>query len=322
MNIFRSGTNNLAKILSVVAALVLWFHVTVGASFNTTVSVPIRYIGPVRGLMVADGIPDHVLVQARGSGRALLFYSLRKVLVQARRYVLVNLGGLSSGKHTITIHTEQVNLGAGDLEVERILENAEFTVSLDLKVQRTVAVDVDSLPGIRVAKDAVLVRPPEVAPRFVTIVGPGGIVRSIRTIPIKNLSRNEVSLRDTVVRAVLDTTIYPFVTVSPREVELRFSLEPLAEKVFSGIPVRPKDFPWNRYAFEPDSLTVTVQGPESIVRKLKPRDITVTVLYKAFLEQAENGGNAVKPEITFPKGVTAVTLAPETVRITPLDAKG
>jgi hypothetical protein len=322
VNIFKSGTNNLAKVLSAVAALVLWFHVTSGASFTTTVSLPIRYIAPARGLMVAGGVPDHVLVQARGPGRALLSYSLRKHPAEARRYVVVNLGGLPGGKHPVAIHADQVNLGVDGLAVERIIENAEFTVSLDLKVQRTVAVNADSLPGLQVAKDAVMVRPPAVVPRFVRIEGPEGVVRTIRSVPIKTLVPGEVSLRDTVLHATLDTLANPFVTVSPGEVELRFALEPLAEKVIPGIPVRPKDFPWNRYAFEPNSLTVTVRGPESVISKLRPRDIMVIIPYRSFLAQAVNGGNAVKPEITFPKGVTAVTLAPDTVRITLRGAKG
>lgn len=322
MNLFKSGTNNLAKVLSVAAALVLWFHVTTGTYFTTNVAVPIRYMGPSRGLMVAGGVPDHILVQVRGPGRALLSYTLRKLPVQAKRYVLVNLGGLPGGKQPITIHADQVNLGAEGIEAVRIIENAEFTVPLDNKFQRTVAVSVDSLPGLQVAKDAVMVRPPDVLPRFVTIEGPESIVRPIRSIPIVMPDRRTVSLRDTVMKVALDTTVNPYVTVSPREVELRFALEPLAERVISGIPVRPRDFPRKLYIIEPDSLTVTVRGPESVVSKLRPRDITATVSYRLFLAQAENGGNIVKPEITSPKGVTVVTLAPETVRITPRDAKG
>jgi hypothetical protein len=323
VNIFRSGTNTLAKIISIVAGLVLWFHVTSGSTFTTNVTIPVRLVGIVRGLMVAGAVPDHILVQVHGTGRALLSYSLRKSAVRSEQpFVLVNLGNLLSGKHTITLHTDQVELGTDDLKVDRIIENAEFTVPIDVRIQRTVMVDTDSIPKFEIASDAVQVKQPEAIPKSVTVDGPGTIVRAIRAVEIKSFAPASVSLGDTLVRAVLDTAAIPFATITPAEVGFRIWLEPLAEKEFTGIPVRSGDFPAIRRTLVPDSLAVTVRGPASLIEKITPRDIAVTVLYRDFLDQAEKGGNTVKPVVTVPPGITGVSLAPERVRVSVSGSKG
>lgn len=322
MKLIRSGTNTLAKVLSLLVALVVWLQVTVGADFTTTADVPVRYSGTMRGLMVADTLPDHVTVRMHGSGRALLAWSMAKQANRKGRFVFVDIGSLPTGKHTVTIRPEQVILGGEGLEVERILENEHFEVPIDIRMRRTVAVLIDSLPGLKIDDGVTMTRPPTAEPKYVTIEGPESVVRSIHSIPVTSLSKHELSLADTVLLGVLDGHIHPFVSVSPRTVNLRFHVEALSEVVFEGVPVRPRDFPANRFAFEPDSLTVTVHGPESILSHLRPRDIRVTVPYRSFLEQVENGGNAVKPDITFPRGITSAELEPEKIRITIRDAKG
>jgi hypothetical protein len=317
VNLFKSGTNNLAKVLSAAAALFLWFHVTIGSSFTTTLSLPIQYIGPAKGLMIAGDVPDHVSARVRGTGRSLLAYSLQKHPAQTQRYVLVNLNGLPSGKHPITIHTDQVNMGAESLDVERITEYEEFTVAIDLKIQRSVSVDTDSIPGLRMEKDIVMVKPPDVEPRFVTIEGPENVVRAIHSIPIHVPSRTAVSLQDTLLTAEINVEFFPFVTVNPKEVRLHFEVEPVAERVIDGIPVRLRDFPRQRFSFEPATVAVTVRGAASVIARLASRDISVNVPYRSFLDQAGKDGMEVKPDIVFPKGITDVTPDPETVRITP-----
>ncbi len=322
MNILRSGTNTFAKILSLLVALVVWFQVTVGADFTTTANVPIRYSGTMRGLMVADVLPDHVTVRMHGSGKALLAWSMGKQPAQKGRFVFVDIGSLPAGKHVVNIRPDQVSLGAEGLEAERIVENDRFEVAIDIRARRTVSVRTDSLPGLKIQDGVTVMRDPVADPKYVTIEGPESIVRSVSSVAVSSLTKHELTLADTVLLATIAAEINPFVTVSPRTVNLHFDVEQLSELVFEGVPVRAKDFPANRFAFEPDSLTVTVHGPESILSRLRPRDIRVTVPYRSFLEQAENGGNAVKPVISFPKGITAAKLEPEKIRITARDAKG
>ncbi len=315
---FKSGTNNAAKVMSVLAALVLWFHVTAGGTFTTTVSLPIRYIKPVRGLMVASVTPERVLVLVRGSGRALFIHNIKRLSDQDKQYALVNLAGLPEGKNRISIDRSKVFLGVDGLDVESILENADFTVVLDHKTQRTVTVDVDSLPGLRVEKGITVVGRPATEPKYALIEGPASILRTIASVRVASLPRTEVSLSDTVLKAELDTRMNPFVDVQPRKVELRFTVEPLAEKVMAALPVRLKGFPGKRkYIASPESLDVRIQGPASVMARVEREDLSVSVPYDSFLKQTADGGKSVRPEIVYPKGVTGVSPSPETVQVAP-----
>ena len=317
MRIFKSGTNNVAKVMSLLAALILWFHVTSGGTFTTTVSLPIRYIKPVRGLMIASAAPERVLVLVRGSGKALITHNLKRFSDQDKQYALVNLAGLHEGKNQISIDRATVFLGVEGLEVESILENADFTVFLDRKTQRTVTVDVDSLPDIRVDKGLSVVGRPVPEPRYAILEGPESLLRTISKIRIASLPRSTVSLKDTVVMADLDVKMNPFVDVQPKKVELRFKIEPLADKVIEGAPVRLKGFPGKRnYTADPESLNIEIQGPSSIIARVDRGDLMVSITYASFLQQTANGNDAIRPMIVFPKGVTGFA-SPETVHVAP-----
>jgi hypothetical protein len=303
--------------MSVLAALILWFHVTAGATFTTLISVPVRYILPVRGLMVASETPQRVMVLVRGTGRALISYNLRRITDQSGQYVLINLAGLSAGRHRIVVERNQILLGTEAIEIESIIENGEFDVTLDLKLSKAVTVDVDSLPGLEVAKDAVVVGKPTVVPQYVTIEGPEKIIASLNKVPIETLLQNHVSLSDTILRARLKEDFRDYVTVEPKQVALRFTVERLMEKTIGGIPVRLRNFPWRRrFATDPDSVTVTVRGPESLVSKVEAESITVEIPYQSFVQKLESGEDSVQPTVAFPNGVTG-SVTPGMIRVAP-----
>lgn len=304
--------------MSILAALLLWFHETTRGTFTTTVSLPIQYIKPVRGLMVASVAPERTLVLVQGTGKSLITNHIKRFSAKDKQYALVNLAGLPEGKNLITLDRNKVFLGTDGLEVESILENAEFAVFLDQKIQRTVAVDVDSLPGLRVDKGTAVVGHPASEPRYALLEGPQSILKSISKIRVASLSRTAVSLSDTVLNAELDTDLNPFVEVQPQKVELRFTVEPLSEKVVEGIPVRLKGFPGKRnYSADPDSLDIRIQGPESVIAKVKRGDLAAVIPYASFLRQSADGGESVRPDIVYPKGITEVSPSPETVHVTP-----
>ena len=167
---------------------------------------------------LAELLAERVLVLVKGSGKALITHNLKRFSEQDKQYALVNLAGLSEGKNQVSIDPNSVFLGVDGLEVVSVLENADFSVVLDHKTQRTVTVDVDSLPGLRLDKGTVIVGHPVTEPRFVTLEGPGSILRTISKIRIASLPRTTVSLSDTVLQADLDTKLNPFVEVQTKKV--------------------------------------------------------------------------------------------------------
>ncbi|MDP2983895.1 MAG: CdaR family protein [Candidatus Latescibacter sp.] len=322
MNLFKSTAHTTAKIVSVLLALVLWFNVTTDASFTTTVSIPVRYSNPAGNLIVASELPKTVPVQIKGSGKTLIYFGLKKISEHDQRYIPVNLANLSRGKHEIVLERNQVNLGSfSDVEVVGITENSRFTLTIDREIKKSIQVRLDSLPDIKVAHGYTTVGKPLAKPELVTVTGPEETVGSLSSIPIKSFDRNSISDADRMITARVDTGI-PFVKIEPKEVTLFFVVEPLAEKVLSGIPVRMKNFPKNKgFRCEPDNVTVTISGPESKVSLITPKVITAAVQYQTYLQQEESSGD-IKPEIIFLWDIPGVTATANSVRIVPQEPKG
>ena len=65
----------------------------------------------------------------------------------------------------------------------------------------------------------------------------------------------------------------------------------------------------------PDTLSVYIQGPESVVSRSRFEDIFISVNYRAYLDQIAQGDSLITPEITYPEGITNVTITPGVLHI-------
>lgn len=322
MNLVKLTTNTTAKIISVLLALIFWFNVSTDASFTTTKSITVRYTKPEKGLIVASELPKTIPVEIKGTGKSLIYFNLKNISDRNQRYILVNLADLSRGKHEIVLDRNQVNLGAvNDVEVVSITENSRFNLTLDREIKKGIPVRLDSLPEIKIARGYTVVGKPLVQPELLNVSGPEETVSALSSIPIKSFVRNSISDTNRMLTARVNTGIYRFVKIEPNEVNLFFTVEPLAEKVLSGILVHMKNFPRNsNLECKPDSVTVTIRGPESKVSKITQKSVIATVQYKTYQQQAEGG--EIKPEITFQKDIPEVTATVNPLRIVLREPKG
>jgi YbbR domain-containing protein len=323
VKVAKAGTNLTAKIVSFLFALVLWLVVSLNAPFTYKVNVPIKYLGPSEGYIVTGSYPDKVLLLIQGTGKELLSFSLKQMFNPAEFYALVSLSGLTKGKHQVELDKSKINVsGDGSLEVESILDKTYFSIEIDRMITRNIPVNTDSLPDFQVDKGYVIVGKPVVKPQFIVIQGPEDTLNTMRSVRIASLDRNRISVKDSTVKATLRNDYINLVTIDPEIVDISFNFEPLAQKVFVNIPLTLKSFPRkNLPQFIPDSFTVDVKGPESIISKLKPDDILVTIQYQKFLEQRAQGEQVIRPEVKFPEGVN-VSLTPEIVRFTIKSVRG
>ena len=317
MKIVESGSNLTAKILSVLSAIVLWLVITLHTTFSYKVPIPIKYFGPSEGFMMTGSYPEKALVYIRGTGRALLVFSIKRILDPEQHYATVSLTGFTTkGKHQVDLDKNKINLGdTTTLVVDSILENAFFSVEIEKIDTRSIPVDLDNLPEFTVENGYVIVGKPQAKPGIVVVKGPVDTLDTMNTIKISSLPSSKVSIKKPVLQANLGKDLSEFVTTNPKTINLYFTVEKLAQKIFTGIPLVLKNFPkGNIPHFVPDSLNVAVEGPESIVSKLKADDILVTVRYQEFLDLSAQGVSIIKPEIKLPENVTAVTVTPDMVQ--------
>ncbi len=316
MNLKKIGPKNTAKILSVIFAAVLWFHVATQEGYNQKAFIPIRYINPSSGYMLASTPPEEILVNISGSGKNLIIFNLVKFFDPEGNFIAVNLAGLPKGRHRINLEKDNIYLSIDKaITVEGILYNSFFPVVIDNKMKRTVKVNLDSIPNFELENGNVLNGKPTANPEFVTIEGPEDILNTISSINIKKLEDTFISLQDSVVHVKLVNDIR-FVIVDPDEIDIYFPVEPLLTKLFRDVPLTMTGFPKREnLKLNPDTLSVFIQGPESVVSKLRAEDIVVTVNYKNYLEQIANGDSLIVPKIYYPEGITSASITPGVLRI-------
>ena len=323
MKIPLSGSNLTAKIVSVVVALLLWLIVTLGTTFTYKVSLPITYVGPSEGYIQTGERPDRVLVLIKGSGRALLLFSIREMMTPERHYALVSLTELTTkGKHQITLDKRDIHLSDdSNLGVESILDNAFFSLYIDRLVTRNLRVNVDSLPPYSIEKGFVVVGRPLASPGLIVARGPEDVLNSLRSIRIESFVQDKLSGEKPVLNAQLRNRPEDLVTLNHDAVELKFTVEPLIRKVFDDVPLKLYSFPRKKTPqFTPAAFSVSAEGPESIITKLKPKDILISIQYRAYLDMSSRGEHTIRPEIRSPEGVS-VTLSPEFIRFSDSAAK-
>jgi YbbR domain-containing protein len=307
-----------AKILSVLFACILWFHISSKAEYTYKVDIPVKYIEPSNGFIIASQIPSEAVIQVRGSGRKLFPYMMKRFSKKDGSYAIVSLVGLQKGRYQVSIDNNNIFIPANiGLNPDNFHSNVKIPVVIDKKIKRTIPVDSNSLPPFTVKDTCILVGKPKPKPEFVTAEGPEDILGDFHALRVKALDKNEISERDSLVPAILDTDSLMFVTINPKSVNIYFPVEPLETRLLSGIRVVLKNFPKKvRPRLEPDTLSVVVQGPKSVVSKLRGGDILVMVNYKIYRQHIARGDSIMEPLIFYPDDITTIRTIPEILHVT------
>ena len=316
MKFILAGPHDTAKLICFLFALLLWFHVATEQEYSDRVSIPVRYHEPSSGYILANSPSDRVKIAVTGTGKSLLSFRIGLLTNPEDAYANVALADLRRGTHIITLTTEDVTIPDDtSVTIDDIIENAELSVLIDRKIERTLAVAADSLPPYRIEEGLVLNGKPTVAPESVTVEGPEEVLLGMRTIRPASMSTGTISLADSLVEAILDIPS-PFMSVSQATVEVRFPVERLRTKLFRGVPVTLSGFPRSfQSVLLPDTLSVLIQGPESVISRSRAEDIVVEVDYSSYLDQTADGDSLVTPTIRHPGGITGASTTPVALRV-------
>ncbi|MFC1541332.1 YbbR-like domain-containing protein [Candidatus Latescibacterota bacterium] len=312
------GKNTTAKVLSVLFAFILWFNIASNMEYSDKVTIPIKYTEPSSSFMLASVPPKDAQVYISGSGKSLIYFYLRKFISLDDSYISANLAGYTKGEHKIELKEESIYFSKGeDIIVERILTNSFFPINIDKKIKRTFKVDVDNLPEIKLNENLVFNGKPVANPEYVIVEGPEDIVDPIKSIGVVSLEKNVITESDTIIGATLNDD-FDFARFSQKEITLNFSVEPLRTKLFQ-IPLNYINFPQrNRQKISPDTLSVYIRGPESVISRSRSSDIVISVNYRSYLNRITQGDSLIAPEIVYPEGITDVTITPGFLQISGL----
>jgi YbbR domain-containing protein len=222
-------------------------------------------------LILAEEIPDHIDVQVRGRGKALL-----KLLLAESRSIKIDAQEFKRGEMDYSIEPGQVPIPEGlDLRVTGILPSENLKVWLDYSMEKTLKVQ----PQVKVVAAEGFEKVGELHynPDEVTISGPRMWVRDLKVIGTQEIVIEDA---DETVSDQVDLVLpegYNLVLSSPK-VNFSQNVERTVERRFSRLPVELTNVPKRReITIQPESIDLTISGAESVVQEIGTEQIGVTV---------------------------------------------
>jgi YbbR domain-containing protein len=164
------------KLVSVVMALLLWFHVATDNTYEYSDKFPLEIVGIPESLLLAEKLPDYINVTIQGKGKDLL-----KLMVAEKDSLKLDAREFKRGDTDYLIKPEDVPLPDGlELRVAAILPPKKLKIRLDYPMEKKLNVQpkVSFLP----AEGFVQVGEVHFNPKEIEISGPRMWVRNLTDI--------------------------------------------------------------------------------------------------------------------------------------------
>lgn len=260
--LFRLRKDYKAKLASVLIATALWAYVQNRQIQEITLNVPVQYQNLSDELVFTDEPPRYLKITLRGKKDDLKFPS-------SHLRATVDLSAASPGKKFYPVLfdvrqlPENIRLRKEQLRVKLTLERLEKkTVRVRLNLKGTVAA------GYRVGRKKII-------PDKVTIQGPRTTLNDIRFLETKpiNLSDRSETIHKQVrlnhpanVRILDHQKVTAHITI--------FKENTVNERKIDNVPLRSENLdPALEAVFSNNTVSVFVQGPPDILKKVSAKDL-------------------------------------------------
>ena len=218
-----------------------------------------------------------------------------------------DLSGLSQGIHRLAVKTANISLPKGVSFLEPVTPT--LTIRLGRKISKTVDVlaelEGEPAPGFVVA--AVRLKPDRIQ-----LTGTAAMLEgmdTVRTRPINLNAASESFKKEIPLNLPESVIVDPPSRIVVAEIDIQ---ERLITRLLENIPLTAKGTA-NGYRIEPKGITLTIKGPEAIVRKIETNPaFSVTI----DLEGLAPGSHALKAAIKLPLHTTLVHVSPELFSVT------
>jgi YbbR domain-containing protein len=254
-------------------AFLLWFMVKMNKHYEYSIQVPLVMENLDQDKILKYTYKDEVNVEFLGKGIDLLrlhFYHVfyRIDLSGTPRYLEFDL----------TEHPEYVNYPRElDVSVKSILRPRTLVIELDKKMQRKLPVVVDY--SLQEPPGMILVNVTS-KPESVLVTGPAQMFNKIRAISTEKKEFKE-PLRPFSEKFTIHASDEFFSEYEPREVEVTFDIQRLAEKEVLDVPVTVIHKPANLEVIPlPSNATIYIKGGEKLLADLDIKDFQIIIDFK------------------------------------------
>jgi len=303
---FNPFANLSLKLISLFIAIFLWFIVSGGNRGVMDFRVPLQLAGLPGKLAIAGEYPDTVDVRVQAPDVIL------SRLSEAQINVIVDLSKVTEGEQIIPITADLVHLPGGANVVK--VSPSQIKLTIEKKMARKLPV-VPSVVGT--PKSGFAVRRVSVSPEQVIVEGARSEVASldqVLTTPV-SVAERASSFRERVRLVVPNPRVW---LLGDRYAEVSVEIgERIERRRIEGIPVKLVRSSY-RASFQPEKIAVVVEGPSSLLERLRPSDFRAVVYGKGLVPLAM--GYMVSPKVDIISGkkgnLRIVSIIPKEVKVT------
>ena len=291
-------------VASVILSILVWLSVSMNDEYSVALRIPFVVSNLPDGMALANAVPRTILVRVHGTGWQIASSSL-----STNSSISIDASNLNSRKVVLTSRElgYSVNLGSSADVVSFAPDTV--TVTMDSLAAKRVPVSTTRIEIVP-RNGFTTVGEPEILPDSVTISGAKSIlsrINSWQTMPRK--FRNVINSIDK--NIPLSDTLERLVHVDSREVNVKVTIEQIAENTYKAIPVRILN---NADSVDvlllPPSVDLTVRGGISTMTDLTPDSFVVTVDYADLVGLASSH---IRPDVKVPPFLQLISVQPDSL---------
>jgi YbbR domain-containing protein len=286
-------------------ALLLWLVVTTNKEYKTRIEVPFRIVRLAENKVLIKPVPDKVIMEVSGKGRALIGLNFYKTkidleLPEINKSTVIDLNNYIS---RFDVATE---LG---ISVVDIIEPKQ----LDLRVDRfTVAEkplrvqsNIQTAPGYTL--NSIVMEEDSV-----TVSGPASLIDRLNYLETEKVEEKNVKYPFRKSVAIVQPRP-GIITLDPENVSVSFNIEQIVERTIYDIPIQIVSVPSNLIAKAiPRTISLRIKGSESIITQITKDEITVFFDYE---KNYQKGQVDYELQIETPNNVSWTNASPDKFRL-------
>ncbi|MCL2284092.1 MAG: hypothetical protein FWC26_12320 [Fibromonadales bacterium] len=296
-------TKHSLKLLALLCGCLIWFAVVSREETRTEIELPVKIINLQENMALIDPPPQTLTVQLEG--KAINLINLK---INHSASLEIDLKGMPLGKSRIV--SDQIRFispGMPDIKMQRVKQTNQLNVELDSRIE--LKVPVLSKLDVQAAAGFTLLGAPEIKPDSVLISGARSAIAKIKYIPTKEMSIANLKWSNSLPIELDLSSLSSIVDIEDTSLFVQIQIEPLARKIFSGIPVRLIGiYDKNFYSLSPSKANVEISGGRELLSKINEHDINLYIEFSRF--SIENT-DELKPTINIAYPVANWQIIPD-----------
>lgn len=291
-------------LISLVFSILVWASVNLGNLFKTTIEVPVKVENLRSDQAIAVPLPHTVQFTIESTGWQLL-----NTLLTPNLYYTIDFSAVSRNNFLFTSRElyERVNLARSIHVVATSPETV--TVRLDERVSKKVP--VTPMLNITFREGFGIVGDIAVTPESIMISGAKSLLSKIQEWKTKPFSVHDINAPFSM-KFLLSDTLGFEVSRPDAPVDVKFEVQPIAERTIEDIPVEILQVPENKnIVLIPPKISIIVRSGVNNVANLSQKDFQASIDYKSILLDTSG---LMKVTIFGPDHVKIVQQHPELIQ--------